>query len=61
VKDMLAGHWHNPQTHKVDGITVHIAPAVSYGIKSGQIGIMLYTIDAAGNVKAELIPLKVAQ
>jgi len=61
VKDMFAGHWHNPQTKKVEGITVHIAPAVSYGIKTDQIGIMLYTIDAAGNVKSELIPLKVAQ
>jgi predicted phosphodiesterase len=61
VKDMFAGHWHNPQTKKVEGITVHIAPAVNYGIKTDQIGMMLYTIDPAGHVKSDLIPLKVAQ
>jgi alkaline phosphatase D len=57
VKDMFAGHWHNPHTKKVDGITVHIAPAVSYGIRTDQIGIMQYTIDPTGHVKEEMIPL----
>jgi alkaline phosphatase D len=61
VKHMFAGHWHNPQAKEVDGITVHIAPAVSYGIKSDQVGVMLYTIQRSGEVKAELIPLEVAQ
>jgi serine/threonine-protein phosphatase CPPED1 len=61
VKHLFAGHWHNPQTKDVDGITVHVAPAVSYGIKSDQVGVMLYTIQRSGEVKAELIPLEVAQ
>lgn len=58
VKDVFAGHWHNPQTKEVNGITVHVAPAVSYAIKSGEVGVMLYTIEASGKVKAELVPLK---
>jgi 3',5'-cyclic AMP phosphodiesterase CpdA len=61
VKHLFAGHWHNPQTKDVDGITVHVAPAVSYGIKSDQVGVMLYTIQRSGEVKAELIPLQMAQ
>lgn len=58
VKDMFAGHWHNPQTKEVQGITVHIAPAVSYGIKSDDVGVMLYTIQPNGEVKAEMVPLQ---
>jgi 3',5'-cyclic AMP phosphodiesterase CpdA len=61
VKDMFAGHWHNPHTKNVEGITVHIAPAVNYGIRTDHIGIMQYTIDPSGHVKEEMIPLKVAQ
>jgi len=61
VKEMFTGHWHNPHTKKVEGITVHVAPAVNYGIRTDQIGIMQYTIDPSGNVKAEMIPLKMAQ
>ena len=61
VKEMFAGHWHNPHTKKVEGITVHIAPAVNYGIRTDQIGIVQYTIDASGHVKEEMISLKVAQ
>lgn len=61
VKDMFAGHWHNPHTKTVDGITVHIAPAVNYGIRTDKIGIMQYTIEPSGHVKEEMIPLKVAQ
>jgi 3',5'-cyclic AMP phosphodiesterase CpdA len=61
VKDVFTGHWHNPHTKQVEGITVHIAPAVNYGIRTDQIGIMQYTIDPSGKVKAEMIPLKVAQ
>ena len=61
VKEMFAGHWHNPHTKNVEGMTVHIAPAVNYGIRTDQIGIVQYTIDASGHVKEEMIPLKVAQ
>ena len=61
VKDMFAGHWHNPHTKNVDGITVHIAPAVNYGIRTDKIGIMQYTIEPSGHLKEEMIPLKVAQ
>ncbi len=57
VKDMFAGHWHNPHTKNVEGITVHIAPAVNYGIRTDQIGIMQYTIDESGHVKEKRIPL----
>jgi 3',5'-cyclic AMP phosphodiesterase CpdA len=61
VKDMFAGHWHNLQTKTVEGITVHIAPAVSYGIKTDQIGIVMHTIEPSGHVTSELIPLEMAQ
>lgn len=61
VKDMFAGHWHNPHTKNVEGITVHIAPAVNYGIRTDKIGIMQYTIEPSGHVKEEMIPLKMAQ
>jgi predicted phosphodiesterase len=61
VREMFTAHWHNPHTKKVEGIKVHIAPAVNYGIRTDQIGIMQYTIDPSGNVKAEMIPLKMAQ
>jgi 3',5'-cyclic AMP phosphodiesterase CpdA len=61
VKDLIAGHWHNPQTKKVEGITIHIAPAVSYGIKTDQIGIVMHTIDSSGHVSSELIPLEMAK
>ena len=57
VKHMIAGHWHNPQTVEKEGITIHVAPAVNYGIKTDQVGFMLYTIDRSGNVKAEVVPL----
>lgn len=57
VKNMFAGHWHNPHTKNVEGITVHIAPAVNYGIRTEKIGIVQYTIDAAGHVKEEMVPL----
>jgi 3',5'-cyclic AMP phosphodiesterase CpdA len=61
VKHMFAGHWHNPQTLEVQGIKVHVAPAVNYGIKTDQVGMMMYTIDRSGNVKEQLIPLDMAQ
>jgi 3',5'-cyclic AMP phosphodiesterase CpdA len=57
VKDMIAGHWHNPQTVQKEGITIHVAPAICYGIKTSEVGMMLYTIDRSGKVKAEVVPL----
>ena len=57
VKDMFVGHWHNPHMKNVEGITVHIAPAVNYGIRTDQIGIMQYTIEPSGRVKPEMISL----
>lgn len=58
VKHLLAGHWHNGRVVQQNGITIHVAPAVSYAIGAGgQVGFAMHTITPAGDVSTEFVPL----
>jgi 3',5'-cyclic AMP phosphodiesterase CpdA len=58
IKHLLAGHWHNGRVVQQNGITIHVAPAVSYAIGTGgQVGFAMHTVSRAGDVSTEFVPL----
>jgi 3',5'-cyclic AMP phosphodiesterase CpdA len=59
IKHLLAGHWHNGRVFQQNGITIHVAPALSWLPLGGQLGFALHTITADGNVHTEFITIPV--
>ncbi len=57
IKHLLAGHWHIGRVFDKEGITIHVAPALSWLPLGGQLGFANHTITADGNVHTEFIPL----
>jgi hypothetical protein len=57
VKDLLAGHWHNGRVFEKNGITIHVAPALSWLPLGGQLGFAMHAITADGHVHTEFVPL----
>jgi 3',5'-cyclic AMP phosphodiesterase CpdA len=57
VKHLLAGHWHNARVFEQDGITVHVAPAISWLPLGGELGFAIHTITTTGDVRTEFVPL----
>lgn len=57
VKHLLAGHWHNGRVFEKNGLTIHVAPALSWLPMGGQLGFAMHTITANGDVHTELVAL----
>jgi 3',5'-cyclic AMP phosphodiesterase CpdA len=57
IKHLLAGHWHNGRVFEKNGITIHVAPALSWLPLGGQLGFAVHTITADGDVRTEFVPL----
>jgi 3',5'-cyclic AMP phosphodiesterase CpdA len=60
VKDLLAGHWHNGRVFESEGITIHVAPAMSWLPLGGQLGFAMQSITGDGEVHTEFVPLPAA-
>ncbi|HXT13941.1 MAG TPA: metallophosphoesterase [Candidatus Angelobacter sp.] len=57
IKHLLAGHWHNARVFEKDGITIHVAPSLSWLPLGGQLGFDIHTVTADGDVHTEFVPL----
>jgi 3',5'-cyclic AMP phosphodiesterase CpdA len=57
IQHLLAGHWHNGRVFEKNGITIHVAPALSWLPLGGQLGFAMHTITVNGEVHTEFVPL----
>ena len=57
VKHLLAGHWHIERVFEKNGITIHVAPSLSWLPLGGQLGFEIHTVTAQGDVHSEFVPL----
>jgi 3',5'-cyclic AMP phosphodiesterase CpdA len=59
VRHMLVGHWHNFRVFNREGITWHVGAATSWLPWGGELGFVMHTITADGDVRSEFVPLGV--
>ena len=55
VRDVLAGHWHDPRVFDAGGFRWHVAPATSWSTFGGKLGFAVHTIAPDGRVNTEFV------
>jgi len=55
VRDVIVGHWHIGMVYDADGITYHVAPAVSWSAWEKRLGFAMHTINRDGRVHTDFV------